>query len=46
MKKINFEKIFETIKKYLKNFFRILPNVVIPLIIMVFIENFCSRGKS
>ena len=46
MKKINFEKIFETIKKYLKNFFRILPNVVIPLIIMVFIENFFGTNNS
>ena len=38
-KKIDFKKIFKTMKQYLKNFFKILPNVVVPLLIMVLIAN-------
>ena len=45
-KKLDFKKIFETIKKHLKDFFRILPNVVVPLIIMVFIQNFFGANNS
>ena len=46
MKKIISNKINKNIKKYLKNFFTILPNVVIPLIIMVFIEKFFGTNNS
>ena len=46
MKKIISNKIIKNIKKYLKNFFRILPNVVIPLIIMVFIEKLFGANNS
>ena len=45
-KKIDFERIFKTMKRYLKNFFKILPNVVVPLLIMVFIENCFGTNHS
>ena len=46
MKKINFKTIFDFINKYAKRFFKILPNVVIPLIIMVFIEKYFGTNNS
>ena len=45
-KKIDFERIFKTMKRYLKNFFKILPNVVVPLLIMVLIENCFGTNHS
>lgn len=45
-KKFDFKKIFKTIKKYPKDFFKILPNVVVPLIIMVFIEKYFGTNNS
>ena len=45
-KKVDFEKFFKTITQYLKTFFKILPNVVVPLIIMVFIQNCFGTNHS
>ena len=45
-KKIDFERIFKTMQRYLKKFFKILPNVVIPLLIMVFIQNCFGTNHS
>lgn len=47
MKERNYLKKFSKIaKEYVKNFFRILPNVVIPLIIMVLIREYFGQSNS